>query len=463
MKLMKVLGAALAASALLFACGSGNTGATASGALVVTAPDYSKVPELKIWTQEGEADGAFQFILQLTEQFEKEHKVKIAVENKDTETLREDFQTASLAGGAPDIVWTVNDHAGPFVQAGVIAPLDVITTVDKDGKTVPYFNMDDYADSAVAGVRLTDPKDGKAKVWGIPVSNGNELMLIYHKDIVKTPPKDTDELIKLGKSLTVGGKYGLVFNQTEPFWLVPWLGGFGGKVFAEDGVTPTLNTKAMVDTLKFLHALKFDHKILPPESDYNGADTLFKEKKAAMIISGDWALGEYQNQFGANLGIARLPKVVSTGLWPAPYTSGKFVMVSSKAASDANKLAVILDFFKYVTTLDNQNMMTEQLIRLPALKAALAQERLVSDDVTNEILKRSAEQMEVGTPMPAVREMRFNWDAMRPKMSEVLANKTTPEDAAKQMQELVDLAIKNTNAAAAPAGDAKPADAAPAK
>ena len=47
-----------------------------------------------------------------------------------------------------------------------------------------------------------------------------------------------------------------MYNQTEPFWLVPWLGGFKGAVFAKDGVTPTLNTPQMVATLKFLKSLK---------------------------------------------------------------------------------------------------------------------------------------------------------------------------------------------------------------
>lgn len=435
MKIMKVLGALLiTAAVILTGCTQGaKPGQGTSGQVTaLPTPDYSKVPELKIWTQEGEADGAFQFVNLLAEQYGKAHGIKIPVENRDTETLREDFQTASLAGGAPDIVWTVNDHAGPFVSSGTIQSVE------------SYFDLSQYSDSAMAAVRLVDPTDKQIKTWGIPVSNGNHLMLIYHKDLVKTPPADTDELIKLSKSLTTGGKYGFVFNQTEPFWLVPWLGGFGGKVFAEDGITPTLNTKAMIDTLKFIHSLKFEHKILPPESDYNGADTLFKEKKAAMIVNGDWSLGEYQSQFGANLGIARLPKINATGLYPAPYTSGKFLFISKKAAGDLNRLSVIVDFFKFVTNKDNQVLMVEQLTRLPALKEALNQEKLVSDAVTNDILKNSASQMEVGTPMPAVPEMRFNWDSMRPQMAAVLSNKATAEEAAKIMQEQVEQAIKNT-------------------
>ena len=44
--------------------------------------------------------------------------------NKQVETLREDFLTSSLAGGAPEILWTVADHVGPFTASGTIGALD---------------------------------------------------------------------------------------------------------------------------------------------------------------------------------------------------------------------------------------------------------------------------------------------------------------------------------------------------
>jgi len=37
----------------------------------------------------------------------------VDVVNYDVEKLRENFQTSALAGTGPDLLWTVNDHAGP--------------------------------------------------------------------------------------------------------------------------------------------------------------------------------------------------------------------------------------------------------------------------------------------------------------------------------------------------------------
>jgi arabinogalactan oligomer/maltooligosaccharide transport system substrate-binding protein len=262
-------------------------------------------------------------------------------------------------------------------------------------------------------------------------------MLLYNKALLETPPADTDELLAIGPGLTTGDQYALVYNQTEPFWLVPWLGGFGGAVFAEDGTTPTLDTQAMIDTLQFLYDIKYTTPIIPAESDYNGADTLFKEGKAAMIINGDWSLGDYQALLGDNLGVARIPMVSATGEWPAPYTSGVYFMLPE--GLEGAKLQAVTGFINFVTNPANQALQIAKLNRLPALKAAL-DDPLIS---SNPVLQGSADQMVVGTPMPTVSEMRCNWDAMKPEMQAVLADTESPEDAAAAMQSAAETCIES--------------------
>ncbi|NMB61828.1 MAG: extracellular solute-binding protein [Chloroflexi bacterium] len=362
---------------------------------------------IQLWTQEGESDNAYQYVVSLSDAFTAMYpNITFEVVQKDTETLREDFQTASLAGSAPDLLWTVSDHAGPFTTAGIIQPVD------------DYFDMSLYVPSVVM--------DGKT--WGVPISSGNHLMLLYNKDLIAEAPKDTDELIAKGQELTSGDNYGLVYNMTEPFWLVPWLGGFDGSVFAEDGVTPTLNTDAMVNTLQFLYDLKFTYGIVPESADYDTADTLFKEGKAAMLINGDWSLGAYQEQFGDKLGVAPLPMVTATGKYPAPYTSGKYFMLPKDLSGD--KLNAVISFIEFATNEENQLNQLDTLKRLPGLKSVLDNEAIANDP----ILAGSALQMSYGVPMPSVTEMRCNWDAMKPEQTLVLAGSETPADAAAAMQ-----------------------------
>ncbi len=182
--------------------------------------------------------------------------------------------------------------------------------------------------------------------------------------------------------------------------------------------------------------MKFEDKVIPAESNIEAADTMFKEGKAAMIINGDWALGAYKAKFGNDLGVARIPMVKSTGEWPKPYTSGTYFMIPKGETGD--KLAADKAFINYVTSKDKQLEMVKKLNRLPALKAALDDPAIAGDP----ILKGSADQMVVGTPMPTVVQMRCNWDAMKPEMQGVMNNTKKPEDAAKAMQAAAEQCIK---------------------
>jgi arabinogalactan oligomer/maltooligosaccharide transport system substrate-binding protein len=378
---------------------------------VAAAAGAMEPATLVLWTKEGEADGGLQYVEALADAYMAiQPNVTIdVVKKKDVEELREDFLTAGLAGSLPDLLWTVNDHVGPFTDAELILSVDDLVDLSK------------YVDSALAAVQL------RGQTWGVPISNGNHLMLLYNMDLVSSPPANTDEMIAMAQQLTSGDQFGLVYNQTEPFWMVPWLGGFGGTVFADDGVTPTLNTPAMVATLQFLYDIKYTTPIMPAESDYNGAETLFKEGKAAMLINGDWSLGGYKDA-GLNFGVARIPKVSSTDDWPHPYTSGVYFMLAD--GLEGAKLEAALDFISFATNSKNQAFQIARLNRLPGLKAALSEPILTSDA----ILSGSADQMVVGTPMPAVPEMRCNWDSMKPEMQAVLADTKSPEDAAAAMQ-----------------------------
>ena len=275
-----------------------------------------------LWTKEGEVTGGvLEDIVELSKEFAKSRPgFTIEVVSYGVEELRQNFQAAAFAGQGPDLLWTVSDHAGPFVAMQIIKPVDKIVGEDF---------LEGFVRPGLECVEL------EGKTWGVPISVGNHLMLLYNKNLIKKAPENTDEMVKIGKALTVDldndgvpDQYGLVYNLNEPFFFAPWLGGFGG--WPLDGTTPTLNTQAMVDALQFAHDLKFVHRIVPVECDYDAADSLFKEGKAAMLINGDWSLAGYQTpevKEKVDLGVARIPRISETGLWPAPMTSGIYFMI----------------------------------------------------------------------------------------------------------------------------------------
>lgn len=410
-KLHRLLAILAVMSLVLAACSGGgeiggdeseepdeSQGTESSGA----APSDAAFPEgdvaIELWTKEG--DPQIEYVQALADAYSEEHpNVTIEVVNKDVELLREDLVNTALSPeAAPELVWTVADHVGPFTSAGVIQELD--GQVD----TAPY------EEGALAAVQV----DGTT--WGIPISNGNQLMLYYNKSIVgEEPPADTDALVSIASENTSPpDSYGLVFNETESFWLTPWLAGFDTQVFADDGVTPNLDTPEMQAALEFLYDLKYTEEVMPTEADYTIASDLFTSGAAAMIINGDWELGNYGDQLGDDLGVAPLPTVSATGSDPAPYTAGSFYMVPAAVEGDA--LTVVLDFIEWSTNTENQIQMVEELRRLPANLEAL-EDPIVTDDP---LLAGAAEAVQKGTPQPTNVEMRCVFDAMNTGVRDVL-------------------------------------------
>jgi maltose-binding protein MalE len=348
---------------------------------------------------------------------------------KETEMLRSAYVVGALAGQGPDLVYGPSDPVGVYEATKSIRPLE-----------------DLFPASYLAGFDSTSLLWYHGHLYQIADKIGNHLALIYNKKYVQKPPQTDKELIALSKAIQtkygyVAGRpnvYGLAWNYIEPFFFIPFYTGFGGWVFAPDGVTPTLDTKAMVDALNFVRRLRDEDKIVPNEADYEIADALFKDEKAAMLINGDWSWAGYK-QKGIDLGIAPLPKITSTGLWCAPMTSPKGFSVNVNVPNE--KMPLILDLLKYLLSEECQLETVRALNTAPTLKSLY----LNSEIISNEILQNSRLQIERGRAMPVVPQMRAVWDAMRPGYQAVMGGARTPEQAAKDMQSLALRKIREMN------------------
>lgn len=371
-----------------------------------SVPTTTVTSSVVLWTSDKPDSPAYQYLANLAAQFSSANRgstIKIVTADK---TMRDAFQRGSSAN-APDLVWSTNEQVQQFAAANVLQGADV-------------FSPSLYLDAANAAVTFQGAR------YGIPVSSGNNLLLYYNKKLVKDPPANTDALIRLAPTLTKGDQWTLVYDQTDPFWLIPWIGAYKGAVFAGDTISPTLYTSATVDALNLLKTFQ-DKKVTPLQSDLPTADAQFQAGKAAMIINGEEALATYQTKLGSDLGTARLP-LVTKGDYPHPYTGGTYFAIPRTVSGD--RLILAQTFARFVTAKPVQLDMARKLRLLPALRDALNDPALTNDP----ILKGMADQMLLGIAPPESRALTCAWDAMRPNMQAVLGGKTPAVDAARAMQ-----------------------------
>ena len=342
--------------------------------------------------------------------------IEINLTYRETEELRSSYQAAAMGGSGPELIYGPSDQVGPFSVMGIIQPLDDL---------LPHAYFNQFVKNAIV------QSDGQ--IWMVGDVVGNHLMLIYNKDLISSPPDNTTELIEIGKQMTVDtdgdGKidqYGLVWNFTEPFFYVPWLGGFGEWLLTDDN-NPNLNTEGNRRGFQFIKALRDEHQIIPKECDYEIANAMFKTGRAAMIINGDWSWGDYSGV--VDFGIARIPKVSETGKWPSPLVSTKGYSININTTGE--KLTETLKLMTHLTSADVQLYFTQRINSQPSAIAALNNHKVKN----NILLQKSAEIIAVGRPMPIIPEMRAIWDALREQYQAVLGGTISPKIAARRSQE----------------------------
>jgi maltose-binding protein MalE len=344
-----------------------------------------------------------------------------------TEEARINFIIAALAGKGPDLLHGASDNVGPLADLELIYPLENLFEED-------YLNS--FLQKPFAANTFY-----KGHLYQIADRIGNHLCLVYNKDLIDQPPQTMSELVRMGKKLTADDdgdgrpdRYALAWNYTEPYFAVPFIGGYGGWI-VDEAYNPTLNTKATEKAAQFIYDLANTYQIIPKECDYEIANALFKDRLSAMIINGPWSWGTYLAN-NMNIGIARIPKIDETGLWPTPIVSPLGYCININITGE--KLEVIKKLVRYLTGKEVQLHFSKEAGIIPSRIDAYEHPAIME----NELLKQAIDQMKVGRLMPVVTKMRWIWDAMRPGYQGIFTGQVTPQQAAVEMQQRAERLIE---------------------
>jgi arabinogalactan oligomer / maltooligosaccharide transport system substrate-binding protein len=381
--------------------------------------------------------------------------------------LRNQFRNDARAGRGPELVRAPGEFAGPFAELQIVRPLDELFSDD-------YLHQ--YLRGSLQGATV------KGKLWGMPDTFGNHLMLIYNRGLFSgTVAANTDGWLKQLQGLTrtisttvaltdtavltdtaaisatggittttlVSHTYGLVYPLNEAYWLVPWLAGYGGwPLDAQD--QPALDTAEMVRALTFVRDLKARYGVVPADADYDRAFDLFARGEAAFSIDGAWNLDRYKG-LGIDLGIVLLPRVSETELLPAPMATGRYWYIAQ--GTDPAKLDAVARFVEFMTSAESQAQWLDKMHRLPSIAdVAENQDAATADPLLPNIMA----QLKVARGVPPALEMSCAWQGMAAFLPRVMAGEVSPEDAAPAMQAQAEACLADMTPDATPTPAATP-------
>ncbi|MEU8227349.1 sugar ABC transporter substrate-binding protein [Kribbella sp. NPDC048915] len=266
---MKILTAALTATALLAAaaCGGGADGGSGSG-------DSGPIDlRMTIWSANSKHLALFD---QIAAAYKKDHPEigKITFEPIPFDSYTTTLTTQIGGGNVPDLAWIFESNAPDFVSSGALEP------IDKDADLLP---------STTANWE----RDGK--LYAYPFST-SPLGVFVNTDLVKAAGRPApaqqiasgtwtwEEAAKTAAAVQAKGKGGVVVGDFDyKGWdtLNAIWSGWGARPWSEDGKTCEFDQPAMVDAMTFVHKLIFTAKGMPGP----GMTKDFYAGDAAMIVT----------------------------------------------------------------------------------------------------------------------------------------------------------------------------------
>jgi len=331
--------------------------------------------------------------------------------------LKNKFSTESATGGGPDLLIGPLDWVGELATSELISPLDEWATAEVLGG---------YVQSTVEALKF----DGK--LYGLPESF-ECVAMYYNTDLAPTAYATTADVAAAAATMA-DGSYSMAL-YSDFYHPAGFLFGFGGKLFDAD-FNSVLNSPETVSFLTWIKTFA-NTKGLYQANDDGAIGTLFKEGKAASIVNGPWALGDYKTVLGDKVAVAPMPKVSEAGdAAPAPFLGVKHIMMNANTKDDQAKLAFA--FMQFFTGPESGGMLAKAAGHLPANTAV----DVSADPIAQAFISQAA----TATPMPTVPEMGQVWEPAGNMITAVISGDSEPDKAAATAQDQINEAIKQMRA-----------------
>jgi len=334
------------------------------------------------------------------------------------DALPDKITAAVPRGKGPDVFIFGHDRVGYWADKKVLEPLGL--WVKKDMASL-------YMPSTLEALTYEDA------LYGLPTSL-KCTALIYNKKLIKTPPKDTNEMIALAKKNTnvAQNKFGLVYEIGLTYYNSSWLFGYGGGIFDKND-EPIVNSPGNVKALAFIYDLYRIQNIMPEEITNTLVTTLFNRGQAAMVISGPWFLGEIEK--GVDFAVAPLPVISEIKAKPRPFLTVEAMFMSSQSARKKEAFEVL----KYFTSKEALLVMAKKGGQ-PVANLQAYDDPDVKNHPFIPVFKLQAE---TAVPMPNIAEMMMVWTPFDLAIGKVLNKTAKPKEALDEAQGKIAKEIEN--------------------
>jgi len=353
------------------------------------------------------------YMTKLVDAFQKQSGIEVELHQFLSPQLRDELLTQASSNQLPDLLYIPGDFIGLYEEINL--------------SPVP---ADWMADTLDLRVRETGKVAGN--YYGVPLFQGNHLMLFYNRTMVKKPIATWDELKLQMQDFPAQMQYPITWNYREMYWLIPFMSAFGASPL--DGARITFDTPQMEAALTFYKQLASE-SVVDSECDHDCSVARFKSGKSAYMINGDWVIRDLQKEMGDKLGIAMLPNI---GEKPMKPMFSSYVLTYPNLSEKSSKFTMLHKFTQFAQSKQAQEIIRDQGGLMPVNNEVLLQDKKEKTENQKAILQ----QMQSTQPMPTSPNMNIAWTAMAKGFSRFMDHHYNVKKAVQLMQRLADRELK---------------------
>jgi arabinogalactan oligomer / maltooligosaccharide transport system substrate-binding protein len=261
--------------------------------------------------------------------------------------------------------------------------------------------------------------------YGVPLLDGNHLMMFFNKEIFAEPPTDWEALQAGAPDLLARGITPIASDCCDAYWFIPFLTAHEGWVLNKG--EPTLNSEANRRAMNFI-ASQLESGILANQPGSTALLDNFIAGKSGAILCGEWIFNYLSQQMGKRLGVASLPMVAGRAMTSMGSTIG--LVFPGDSLGNPKRRELLLAFTRFMLEADSQRCWANRVQRWPVHQGVIAEQMAASEPNRQAIL----EQRQRCLPMPRERIMFDVWFAMAVGLRRFVEQQCDAKEAAAFMQ-----------------------------
>lgn len=274
------------------------------------------------------------FIHQLVTEFNRQTQQQLQARYIELDDLQLSLIKGVIDNAAPDIIFIPSDKTG-------ITEFK-LSAIPENWFVAPIA-AESYDTVRIAG-----------QLYGAPILGGNHLMMFYNKAYIQSPARTWAEMQKQQQNLQRQGIKTIGWNYGEMYWLVGFIGAYGGWPVTAEHIS--LDTPAVQQALTFYRQLATDG-LVPADCDYDCSTKRFYSGEFAYTLNGDWAFHEAKQQLGDKFGVALIPSIDGRKVTPMFST---MALAFPNHSLEGPHRAVLKQFIQYMQSESVQQQWLEQ-------------------------------------------------------------------------------------------------------